>query len=307
MNFALITAGIIFLVCIIVGACKGAVRIGVSLLTTIVTFLIVFFATPYVTKAIEKYTPIDEAIQAQVEDAMVRMVTNRVQKEGSAEELSADKVRKVLNAAGISEAKLKEYGITVEDIVDGKVSRDELAKHGISANLLDGLYEGAKEQVAKEALDLVDIPKEIQVSAIHMADLPNIFKALLIRHNTESEYQRLGVKSFGGYVGAYLADLIVKILAYLGTFLLTIIILRAIIFALNIVTELPVIGFLNRLGGGILGGAGALIIIWFLFVVITLMYTTGVGKEIYDMIQSDTILKALYEGNPIMKMITLIH
>ncbi len=307
MNLALIATGIIFLICIIVGICKGAIRIGVSLLTTIVTFLIVSFATPYVAKAIDKYTPIDEAIEEQVEEAMIRMVTNQVQEAGTSGNLSAEGVKKVLNAAGITEETLQQYGVTVDDIVSGKVGKEELAKYGISASLLDGLYAGGKEASTKEVLDLGNVPREMQISAINTADIPAIFKTLLIHHNNEEEYKRLGVDSFGGYVGAYLADLIVKILAFLGTFLLTIILLRAIIFALNIVSELPVIGFLNRLGGGILGGVGALVIVWILFVVITLLYTTGVGKEIYDMIQNDTILRTIYDGNPVMKIITLIR
>mgnify|MGYP000102105342 CR=1 FL=1 len=44
---------------------KGAVRIAVSLGATILTLVIVYFATPYVSKAIYSLTPIDEMVEQQ--------------------------------------------------------------------------------------------------------------------------------------------------------------------------------------------------------------------------------------------------
>ena len=52
---------------------------------------------------------------------------------------------------------------------------------------------------------------------------------------------------------------------------------------------------------------GALVIVWTVFVVITLLYTTSFGKEMYRMIQSDAILKTIYEYNPIMKLATIFR
>ena len=63
MNWLLITVGVIFLVSIIVGICRGAIKIAVSLATTIVTLVLVFFATPYVAKTNEKYTNMDDVIK----------------------------------------------------------------------------------------------------------------------------------------------------------------------------------------------------------------------------------------------------
>ena len=71
--------------------------------------------------------------------------------------------------------------------------------------------------------------------------------------------------------------------------------------------HLPVLGFINRLAGGAIGVIGALVIVWTVFVVITLLYTTSFGKEMYRMIQSDAILKTIYEYNPIMKLATIFR
>lgn len=304
MNWLLITVGAIFLISIIVGICKGAIKIAVSLATTIVTLLLVFFATPYVAKAIAKYTPLDDLIKSQVVSTMANVATSQVTGEGGG--LSESSVRKVLEAAGVTEDMLSQYGISIEDIVNGSISSEDLAKYGISSNVLDGLSDDKKGSI-EDAINEAEIPRDVQVAAIEKADLPDVFKNLLSVNNNSKIYKELGVDTFAQYVGSYLARLIINIVAFLCTFVLITIVLRAIVFALDIVSNLPVLGFINRLAGGAIGVIGALVIVWTVFVVITLLYTTSFGKEMYRMIQSDAILKTIYEYNPIMKLATIFR
>ena len=304
MNWLLITVGVIFLVSIIVGICRGAIKIAVSLATTIVTLVLVFFATPYVAKTIEKYTPMDDVIKNQVISIMANAAVSQV----SGEEpggLSEESVRKVLEAAGVGEDLLSQYGITIEDIVNGNISKEDLAQYGISGNVLDGLDSG--QQTAEQAIEGAEIPREMQTQAIQQADLPNVFKSLLTVNNNSEIYQQLGVETFAQYVGSYLAKLIINIVAFLITFVLISIILRAIVIALDIVSSLPGVGIVNRLAGGVIGMVGAMVIVWTLYIIITLMYTTTVGKELFQMIQENQFLTMLYEYNPIMKLATIFH
>ena len=302
MNWLLITVGMIFLICIIVGVWRGAIRIAVSLATTVLTLVLVFFATPYVAKAITEYTPVDEMIERQVAAAILNAASSQIEeKEESG--LTKDGVKKVLEAAGVSEEMLAQYGISVDDIVSGKISGENLAQYGISGDLLNGLKdegEGGLESV----LNSVEVPRDMQVAAIEKADLPEVFKELLSTNNNEEVYKKMGVKTFPEYVGNYLAKLIVNIVAFLCTFLIVTIILRAIVFALDIVSNLPVLGALNRMAGGVIGVIGALVIIWIIFIIITLLYTTSFGKELYQGIQSEPILRMIYEYNPIFKLAT---
>ena len=304
MNWLLITVGAIFLISIIVGICKGAIKIAVSLATTIVTLFLVFFATPYVAKAIAKYTPLDDLIKSQVVSTMANVATSQVTGESGG--LSESSVRKVLEAAGVTEDMLSQYGISIEDIVNGSISSEDLAKYGISSNVLDGLSDDKKGSI-EDAINEAEIPRDVQVAAIEKADLPDVFKNLLSVNNNSEIYKELGVDTFAQYVGRYLARLIINIVAFLCTFVLITIVLRAIVFALDIVSNLPVLGFINRLAGGAIGVIGALVIVWTVFVVITLLYTTSFGKEMYRMIQSDAILKTIYEYNPILKLATIFR
>lgn len=302
MNFVVLGIGLIFLICVIVGIYKGAIKIAVSLVTTLLTLVIVFFATPFVADLIESKTPVDSMIKDQVMKTMASVASEQLA--GAQEDgIDAEDVRKALEAAGVSEEKLQEYGISIDDIVNGEISSEQLAEYGISKNVLAGL--GAEGSAGiEEALEHADIPKDLQIKAIEMAELPEVFKSLLSDNNNDVIYEKLGVKTFAEYVGEFLSKLIIHIVAFLCTFLLVTIVLRAIIFALDIVSELPVLGFFNRLAGGVVGAAGGLIIIWLFFVVITLLYVTAFGREIYQVIQENTILNMLYENNPLMKLAT---
>lgn len=302
MDFVVLGIGLIFLICVIVGIYKGAIKIAVSLVTTLLTLVIVFFATPFVADLIESKTPVDSMIKDQVMKTMASVASEQLAgaREGG---IDAEDVRKALEAAGVSEEKLEEYGISIDDIVNGEISSEQLAEYGISKNVLAGL--GAEGSTGiEEALENADIPKDLQIKAIEMAELPEVFKSLLSDNNNDVIYEKLGVKTFAEYVGEFLSKLIIHIVAFLCTFLLVTIVLRAIIFALDIVSELPALGFFNRLAGGVVGAAGGLIIIWLFFVVITLLYVTAFGREIYQVIQENAILNMLYENNPLMKLAT---
>ncbi len=295
MDWVLLTAAGILLIGFAIGLYRGAVKIAISLLTTMVTLVLVTLATPHVSGLITRMTPLDDMIQEQVTAAMVTAATSRAE-EGNIG-LTEESVRQVLDAAGVSEEALGEFGISIEDIVNERVTGDQLAQYGISSNILDGLK---ARGVAEDVVENAEIPRDMQVAAIESADLPEVFKDLLSTNNNSAIYEELGAETFGQYVGGFLSELIIHIVAFLCTFILVVLILRAIIFALNIVAELPVLGIANRLIGGGVGVACALMVLWVICVIVTLLYVTPPGKEIYEAIQGNGFLKMIYDYNPVM-------
>lgn len=306
MNWLSMLIGAVFLICMIVGFMRGAIKIIVSLAATVVTLVLVYFATPFVSDAIARYTPLDDMIKSQVVQTMANAASAQLGGEEEGGSLDAASVRRVLEAAGISEDMLAQYGISIDDIVNGNISSEDLAKFGISGDVLNGL-QGEDGASMEDIITSAEIPRDVQISAIEAADLPDVFKNLLTENNNSEMYQRLGAETFAQYVGNFLSELILNILAFLGSFILITIVIRAIVFALDIVSNLPVLGALNRIAGGIVGLAGALVIVWTAFVVITLLYVTSVGKELYHMIETDVFLNALYQHNPIMGIATMFR
>ncbi|MCF2555697.1 CvpA family protein [Faecalicatena contorta] len=300
MDWLLVVIGGIFLIGFGIGVYRGAIRIAVSLVTTIVTIIVVVFATPHVAKLISDKTPLDDMIISQVSKTMANAATSQVlDGDGDTANVSEEDVRKVLEAAGITEEQLAQYGISVSDIVNGNISGDELAQYGISSSLLDGLRNSG---TVEKAIEEAEIPRDVQMAAIEKAELPEIFKELLSTNNNSEIYNELGAETFAQYVGRFLAKLIINIIAFLAVFILLTIVLRAVIFALDVVSNLPVLGFVNRLAGGGAGLLCALVVVWVLFIIITLLYTTSFGKEMYDVILGNDITKMIYENNPIMKL-----
>lgn len=59
-----------FLLGLIIGIARGAIKITVSLLATIVTFVLVFFLTPYVSKGITKMTPAQDVLETKIESTI---------------------------------------------------------------------------------------------------------------------------------------------------------------------------------------------------------------------------------------------
>lgn len=62
-NWLLIIVAVIFLICIVVGAVRGFFRIGLSLLSSVLTIIIVIYTAPMVGDMVAKFTPFDEMVE----------------------------------------------------------------------------------------------------------------------------------------------------------------------------------------------------------------------------------------------------
>lgn len=301
MDWVIWTIVGIVLIGFVVGVYRGALRIAVSIVTAVLTIFITVFATPYAAQIIEEKTPLDDSIKEYVVGSMAKAAEAFLPMEEKGTGLTKERVQKVLKAAGVSKKDLKKAGITVDDIVSGKVEKDELKKLGISSKILDG-QKHLEEAVVDELMEKEDIPRDIQIQAIESAELPEVFKTLLLDNNNEEIYSKLGVETFAQYVGTYFAKLLIHIATFLALFLLISIVLRAVVFALDVVNEIPVFGLVNRLAGGLAGAGFSLIVVWFLLIVVTLFYTTDIGKEIYQTVQGNELTKLIMDNNLLLKI-----
>lgn len=301
MDWVIWTIGGIILIGFIIGVYRGAIRIAVSIVTAIITIMITVFVTPYMAEIVEEKTPLDESIRDYVVSTMADAAQALLPMEETGTGLTKERVQKVLKAAGVSKKELKKAGITVDDIVSGEVKKDDLKALGVSSKILDG-QKHLEEKMVEELMAKEDIPKDIQMQAIETADFPAAFKKLLLENNNDVMYTKLGVETFAQYVGTYFAKILIHIATFLALFLLVTIVLRAIVFALNVINEIPVFGLANRLAGGVAGAAFSLLVVWFLFIIVTLFYTTDTGKQIYETIEGTAYTKYLLENNPLLRI-----
>lgn len=271
MNWLLIAVGIIFLVCIMAGIIQGFLKIIISLAAAAATIALVIFLTPYTTEALYKWTPIDDMIQDKCEEALQPDLEN-----------------------------IDLSGVTVGGIDLGALGEINLGD-------IDFESLGIDKKAVEEALSKIEIPKETQTNLIKKAGLPQFIEDGLVENNNDETYKELGITTFQEYIGAYVTKIIMNIIAFLLTFFIAGIIMRVIIYALAIMEELPVIHGINRLAGGAAGIVMGFIIVWVVFLVLTLMYESEIGEMCFKWIQESWILQLLYNTNPILKWITVFR
>lgn len=271
-NWLLIIVAVIFVVCIVVGYVRGFLKFGLSLLSTVLTLVLVAILSPYVSDALAKYTPVDDFIEERVVEAFMP-------------EIPVDDL-----------ANVDLSGTPLEDL-----DPEELA------NLNDENWD-MLGITAQDILDVIgEIPKDTQIKEIENAAMPQFLKDMLLENNNTTIYEELGVKSFPEYVASYISRMVLNLISFLVTFLIAIIIVKALMFAVNIIGELPVLGLVNHIGGGVLGLALGLVIIWLGFLIITLLYTTEAGNACFEMIEKSSILRFFYDVNPLLNRLLGFH
>lgn len=261
----LLAVGLIFVLCIAVGYLRGFFKIGLSLLSTVITLALVVILTPYVGDALAKYTPINEMVEQKCLEGFTSSVTGDmlVGKDWSGTALD---------------------GMTEEELQN--VDAGNLESKGISAETLF-------QTIGEVSLDQ-------QIQQVENTVLPDFLKEALLENNNNIIYQELGVTTFWDYVAAYIARMLIHVVAFLVTFLLAIIIVKALMAAVDIIGELPVIGTLNHVGGAAVGALVALVIVWIAFLLITVTYSTEFSASCFEQIQQNPILTFLYESNPLL-------
>ena len=160
------------------------------------------------------------------------------------------------------------------------------------------------EGITEEMLSTVEIPREQQISLIEGAGLPSVIQDMLLENNNSEAYEALGVTSFVDYISVYVTKLIADIISFIIAWVIVTILSRVLMGVIGIVGKIPVIGGINRIAGGIVGAGIGLILVWILFVLVTLLYNTTVGKACMTDIAASQILTKLYDGNVLMKFIT---
>ena len=268
-NWLLIIVATIFIVCIAAGYIRGFLKLGLSLLSTVLTLVIILLFSPYVADALAEYTPVDDFIEKKVMETFMP-------------EIPAEQI-----------AELDLSGTPLEDLTP-----EQLADLGsLNWEMLGITYE--------DVLDVIgEIPKDTQIQEIQDAPVPQFLKDQLMENNNSAIYSELGAESFPQYVAAYISRLVLQLVSFLVTFLLAIIIVKALMFAVNIIGELPVLGLINHIAGGALGLVLGLVVIWLGFLIITLLYSTAVGSACFDMVEKSSILTFLYNCNPFLLRLT---
>lgn len=173
-----------------------------------------------------------------------------------------------------------------------------------------GVFDGIKNSVMK-LFDLDNIGQEIispqqQINYINDLPLPKQLKSMLIANNNNEIYDIFNIDHIGEYVGSIIASLAINIISFLVVFIIVTIILRIVINILDLVSKLPVLNQINKMGGLILGLLMGVTIVWILCLLISLLSTNASFTNLILMMQKSPITRFLYENNILLDIVTNI-
>lgn len=145
--------------------------------------------------------------------------------------------------------------------------------------------------------------REKQDAIIDELALPGIIRDFLKENNTPEYYGKIMARSFSEYIQNCMAMLILNILSFIVTWVLVISFIGLIVMALDLVAKLPVLRGINQLLGLGLGFLQGLIIVWMIFLVITIFSQSDAGRELMRMILESPILCKLYDTNILLNFL----
>lgn len=160
------------------------------------------------------------------------------------------------------------------------------------------------EHITAATENLTQTGVNAQKTIIDGLPLPKGVKESLVINNNEHSYENMKVNSFSEYIANSLSDMILGAATFILLFIVLMILIKVLLHVLNIITKLPVIHTFNSIGGGIIGLAEALVIIWIACIVVTVFSATQWGEAVCTAIADNEILSFLYDNNIIQQIIT---
>ena len=264
-NFVLIMVIVVFAAFFYIGSRKGLVRTVFGLFSSIVVLLAGTVISPVLSNQLRNNEKIFNAISVRIEKSLENYGK-------SSEKAKEDKKEKrtVDNEIKNSGKNNKKSRKEIEKNV--KVSADELY---VPDNLLSG--NKAIEEIVSDILKndhFTKAKEDIQKEVNHR-------------------------------VAIYLTGIVINS----GTFIIVYFLLSAGLYilsrVLNIISKLPVLNELNRMGGGIAGLFQGLVVVWLIFTLMIVFIDKPFVQEGMNQIEGNVFLKLLFESNIIAKVIGL--
>lgn len=142
-----------------------------------------------------------------------------------------------------------------------------------------------------------------QIDTINGLPLPESIKKYLVENNNVQIYDALGISDFESYVSGYLSCLIINAISFVGIFLIMIVLLKIIEASLDLMSKLPVLNGINKIGGVLIGVIKGFLILWVVCIVVTIFSGTSWGKFIFEGINESWLLGLIYNNNYLLLFI----
>ena len=143
-------------------------------------------------------------------------------------------------------------------------------------------------------------------STIGGIQLPGLWVEQIMEKAGDSVNQVLEGNGIYRMVGEYIADWILRGVAFFVAFILVFIALRVVFGLLNIVAKLPLLKSLNKLLGAVAGLLQGMVIVWLLLFLVAIACTSQLGQSALRCINESAFLTFLYQHNGILYLFNLV-
>lgn len=144
-----------------------------------------------------------------------------------------------------------------------------------------------------------------QIALIQKLPLPDALKEDIQENNNNVIYTLLDSSGFGEYIAFYMARLFLRVVIFVLSVVLALLLVWLIRLIVNGLAQMPVLSLLNRLGGFCVGAVKGLLVIWIIFLLVTLMSGTAFGGYMYGQIEEDIFANLMYENNPLVWLLVV--
>ncbi|MGN0293546.1 MAG: CvpA family protein [Lachnospiraceae bacterium] len=162
--------------------------------------------------------------------------------------------------------------------------------HYVEVNVLEYLQEKAEKDLEKAEAD-------IQNQFINELELPASWRKAIIKNNTAKEREKNPAESFLEYVSRSIAEISVKVLSFILTFILVAVILKMLSTMFGIIDKIPLLRQVNKLVGMGAGFIRGLIIIWLIMIVVAFVRNYEWGQAVLVMILNNPVAAFFYHHN----------
>lgn len=165
------------------------------------------------------------------------------------------------------------------------------------------IYESIQKKCEDYIIDTVEmkeneeVSEEEQKAVIQKLPLPEEIIEFLFSNNVAGENGTVLMENFAGYLSGRIADFMIKIISLFLTFLLVSIVMGIFGKVLGKIFSFPILSMVNRIGGGVLGAAKGICMIWIFFLIISVFWDSVWAQNSYYLIKENAITSYLYDKN----------
>jgi uncharacterized membrane protein required for colicin V production len=154
----------------------------------------------------------------------------------------------------------------------------------------EAFYQKTYEKV-ETMLSLENKESDNQDEMIKQLPLPKSIRETLLENKAKQE---ANIKS---YITTQVTGIVINAMAFILTFIIVFIGLWVVSIALNIISKLPVLNQINKTAGFFVGALQGLVIVWIIFLILTVISSSALGKSAFQQIEESAILSFIYNNN----------